>query len=156
MAQHYPQDSNVQNQEWSKGLCSCGPCDTCLLGTFLPCILLGRTSYRMQNPSTQAVRSFNNDCMIFCAIQCVTGCGWVYTTMKRGEVRQQFGIQGSIMRDCCTSYWCGCCALIQLEEEVKARHSQVPITQGYKSQTDGMQMPEGGSPSQPATSGLSR
>jgi hypothetical protein len=28
----------TRNHEWSNSLCSCGPCDICLLGTFLPCV----------------------------------------------------------------------------------------------------------------------
>ncbi|KAK7430279.1 hypothetical protein QQZ08_003254 [Neonectria magnoliae] len=141
MALQYSTGPNVQNQEWSNGLCSCGPCDTCLLGTFLPCILLGKTADRMRDPTMQTADNFNSDCMIFCGIQCVTGCGWIYAMMKRGEIRERFGIQGSGMNDCCASYWCGCCALIQQEKEVKARLAQGPITQGYQSQEKGMHVP---------------
>lgn len=61
--------------------------------------------------------------------------------MKRGEIRERFGIQGSGMGDCCVSYWCLCCALIQQDNEVKARLSQGPITQGYQAQKEGMHMP---------------
>ncbi|KAH7155485.1 PLAC8 family-domain-containing protein [Dactylonectria estremocensis] len=139
MAQQYA--PNVQNQEWSNGLCSCGPCETCLLGTFLPCMLLGQTADRMRDPTMQTADNFNSDCMIFCGIQCVTGCGWIYAMMKRGEIRERYGIAGSGMNDCCASYWCGCCALIQQDKEVKARSAQGPVTQGYQSQKEGMHMP---------------
>ncbi|KAF9774921.1 hypothetical protein IL306_007009, partial [Fusarium sp. DS 682] len=64
-----------------------------------------------------------------------------YSMMKRGEIRQRFGIKGSGMNDCCVSYWCLCCALIQQDNEVKSRLSQGPITQGYQAQKEGMHMP---------------
>ncbi|KAM0365532.1 hypothetical protein ACHAO7_007204 [Fusarium culmorum] len=61
--------------------------------------------------------------------------------MKRGEIRERFGIKGSGMSDCCVSYWCLCCALIQQDNEVKARLSHGPIMQGYQAQKEGMHMP---------------
>ncbi|RSM18875.1 hypothetical protein BHE90_004338 [Fusarium euwallaceae] len=141
MAQQYSQGPNVQNQEWQSNLCNCSPCDSCLLGTFCPCILLGKTADRMRDPTMQTADTCNSDCLIFTAINCVTGCGWIYSMMKRGEIRDRFGIQGSGMGDCCVSYWCLCCALIQQDNEVKARLSQGPITQGYQAQKEGMHMP---------------
>ncbi|EEU48783.1 hypothetical protein Neosp_011420 [[Neocosmospora] mangrovei] len=141
MAQQYSQGPNVQNQEWQSNLCNCSPCDSCLLGTFCPCILLGKTADRMRDPTMQTADTCNSDALIFCAINCVTGCGWIYSMMKRGEIRERFGIQGSGMGDCCVSYWCLCCALIQQDNEVKARLSQGPITQGYQAQKEGMHMP---------------
>ncbi|KAF4472303.1 plac8 family [Fusarium albosuccineum] len=71
-----------------------------------------------------------------------------YSMMKRGEIRERFGIQGSGMGDCCVSYWCLCCALIQQDNEVKARLSQGPITQGYQPQKEGMHMPNSPAPQQ--------
>ncbi|KAI1064688.1 hypothetical protein LB507_000141 [Fusarium sp. FIESC RH6] len=141
MAQQYSQGPNVQNQEWQSNLCNCSPCDSCMLSTFCPCILLGKTADRMRDPTMQTADTCNSDTLIFCAIQCVTGCGWIYSMMKRGEIRERFGIKGSGMNDCCVSYWCLCCALIQQDNEVKARLSQGPITQGYQAQKEGMHMP---------------
>lgn len=39
--------------------------------------VLGQTSDRMRDPTMQTADNFNSDCMIFCGIQCVTGCGWM-------------------------------------------------------------------------------
>ncbi|KAH7113561.1 PLAC8 family-domain-containing protein, partial [Dactylonectria macrodidyma] len=135
------QGPDVPLEEWSNSLFSCGPCNTCLLSTFLPCTLLGRTSSRMRDPTMQAAESCNRDCWLFCCIQCVTGCGWIYAMMKRREIRERFQIKGSCMDDYCASYWCYCCALIQQDEEVKARHARGPITQGYQSVRERMEMP---------------
>ncbi|KAH6884982.1 PLAC8 family-domain-containing protein [Thelonectria olida] len=133
----------VQNKEWSNGLYSCRPCDSCCLATFLPCILLGKTADRIRDPTMETADTCNTDCMIFCGIQSLTGCGWIYAMMKRSEIRKRFGINGSGTNDCCASYWCSCCTLIQQDNEVKARLAQGPITQGYNTKQEGMHMPPG-------------
>lgn len=67
--------------------------------------------------------------------------------LKRGEIRERYGIEGTGTKDCCVSYWCPCCALIQQDNEVKARAAAAaPITQGYQQQTDGMHVPQQMSP----------
>ena len=67
--------------------------------------------------------------------------------MKRSEIREKFGIEGDGMGDCCATYWCACCALIQQDKEVEARmppgHASAQAqAQGYQAQ-QGMQMPQG-------------
>jgi hypothetical protein len=64
--------------------------------------------------------------------------------IKRTEIREKYGIKGDGTGDCCTTYWCACCALIQQEKEVQARAAPGPITQGYHAPTgkDGMHMPQ--------------
>ncbi|KAL1859840.1 hypothetical protein VTK73DRAFT_7430 [Phialemonium thermophilum] len=133
---------NAATQEWQNSLMDCGPADTCLLGCCLPCVLLGKTSERLRDPSLQSYEPFNSDCMIMCAIS-YFGCGWIYAMVKRGEIRERFGIQGGGTGDCCTAYWCGCCALIQHEKEVEARTRLVaPHTQQYQPPKEGMVMPQ--------------
>ncbi len=34
----YAQGQNVHSQQWNQSLFDCSPCDSCLLGTFLPCV----------------------------------------------------------------------------------------------------------------------
>ncbi|KAK4222267.1 cell number regulator 11 [Podospora fimiseda] len=133
----------TQTQEWSNGLCDCGPCDLCMLGCCCPCILVGKSATRMKDPSMQSYDTFNGECMIFTGINCATGCGWIYAMIKRQEIREAFGIKGSGASDCCTSYWCLCCALIQQEKEVQARMTSNVVTQGYQAPTgkQGMHMP---------------
>ncbi|KAK3933600.1 PLAC8 family-domain-containing protein [Diplogelasinospora grovesii] len=132
--QQYSQGANVSNQQWSADLCDCSPCESCMLSYWCPCILLGKTSDRLRDPTMQSADTCNGDCMIFCAIQAITGCGWIHVMLKRGEIRQRFGIQGSGFNDCCTTYWCPCCSLIQQDNEVKARTASGPIVQGYQPQ----------------------
>ena len=61
--------------------------------------------------------------------------------MKRTEIRERFGIAGSGTSDCCVTYWCPCCALIQQDNEVKTRTQHMVNTQGYQAQA-GMVMPQ--------------
>ncbi|CVL06408.1 related to DUF614 domain protein [Fusarium mangiferae] len=130
-----------QSQDWQNGLSGCcSPLDSCLLSTCLPCIIFGRTSQRLDNPSGP-IESINSDCAIFCAIQSFTGCGWIYNMMKRREIREKYGIEGSGMGDCCTSFWCLCCALVQQDKEVKVRTVPAYDAQGYQPVADGMKMP---------------
>ncbi|CAK7206808.1 hypothetical protein SEUCBS139899_009614 [Sporothrix eucalyptigena] len=129
------------SSEWNASLMDCSPCDSCCLGTFLPCVLLGKTSDRMRDPTMQTADSMNSDCMVFTAIHCLTGCGWIYVMMKRGEIRERFSIVGSGTGDCCASYWCPCCSLIQQDNEVKIRTAHMVNNQGYQAQP-GMVMPQ--------------
>ena len=64
--------------------------------------------------------------------------------IKRGEIRERFGIKGDGMGDCCSAYWCACCAVIQQEKEVQARLApgSAPVMQPYQGgPKEGMQMP---------------
>ncbi|OLN92816.1 Cell number regulator 11 [Colletotrichum chlorophyti] len=140
--QEHAHPASAQTQEWQNDLCNCGPCDTCIVGTCLPCLLLGKTSERMRDPTMQTYEAINTDCLLMCGISWFTGCGWIYAMMKRGEIRERFGIKGSGTSDCCVSYWCGCCALIQQDKEVQARLSTGPVIQGYQPQKEGMHMPQ--------------
>ncbi|KAI1180711.1 PLAC8 family-domain-containing protein [Nemania sp. FL0916] len=146
-AQHAPMATSQQphqhlekdQSEWQTGICHCGPCTSCLLAWCVPCILLGQTSERQRDPSLQSADLLNSDCLIHGALTCC-GCGWIYQMLKRGEIRERYGVKGSGCGDCCVSFWCSCCALIQQDNEVKIRQQAQPITQGYQAQA-GMHMP---------------
>ncbi|KAI1155204.1 PLAC8 family-domain-containing protein [Nemania diffusa] len=146
-ANHQPHEHHLEKDqnEWQTGICSCGPCTSCLLAWCLPCILLGQTSERIRDPSMQSADMLNSDCLIYGAITSFTGCGWIYAMVKRGEIRERYGIKGNGCDDCCVSFWCTCSALIQQDNEVKIRQKSQPNMQGYQVQ-HGMQMP----PPQPA------
>ncbi|KAM0287040.1 hypothetical protein ACHAQH_000725 [Verticillium albo-atrum] len=136
----YTEGTNVREQKWQNNLCNCSPCGSCLLGTFLPCMLLGKTSERMRDATLRTYEAFNTDCLLMCGITYFTGCGWIYAMIKRGEIRERFNIKGSGCGDCCTTYWCPCCALIQQDKEVQQRLASGPIVEGYQGNHDGMNM----------------
>ncbi|OAQ66930.1 protein family Cys-rich [Pochonia chlamydosporia 170] len=132
-----------RGSDWQIGLFDCfSDMEACLIAYFLPCMLHGKTMDRMRDPSLQSHDPLNNECMIWGGIQCFTCCGWLYNMVKRTEIREKYGIQGSGGSDCCTSYCCLCCALVQQDREVALRAGHyAPVTQGYQAQTHGMQMP---------------
>ena len=51
---------------------------------------------------------------------------------KRTEIRDKFGIKGSRTSDCCASYWCPCCSLVQQDNEVKTRLGYETLSEGYQ------------------------
>lgn len=51
---------------------------------------------------------------------------------RRTEIRDKFGIKGSRISDCCASYWCPCCSLVQQDNEVKARLGYETLREGYQ------------------------
>ncbi|KAH9513629.1 hypothetical protein Btru_041644 [Bulinus truncatus] len=51
-----------------------------------------------------------------CCVPCFVP-GWLVS--MRTKIRIQNNIEGSILRDCCVSYWCAGCAMCQLAREVK-------------------------------------
>jgi hypothetical protein len=62
--------------------------------------------------------------------------------LKRTEIRERYGIKGDGTADCCATYWCPCCAVIQHDKEVIARTSAGPVAQGYQPNKEGMVMPQ--------------
>ena len=55
--------------------------------------------------------------------------------VKRGDIRERYGIEGNGFDDCCVSFWCCCCALVQQDNEVRIRQRNAqPIDQDYYSQ----------------------
>ncbi|KAL0940231.1 PLAC8 family protein [Colletotrichum truncatum] len=128
-----------QQREWNNSLLDCSPCGTCMMSTFLPCIVLGKTSERMRDPKLTNYSPFNGDCVILSGLGLI-GFHWLYIMSKRIDIRKQFGIEGSQCGDCCAAYWCPCCSVIQQEKEVIDRTEYAPVTQGYESQKQGMHM----------------
>ncbi|KAH8896060.1 PLAC8-domain-containing protein [Thozetella sp. PMI_491] len=126
--------------DWQNGLCSCSPCGSCMLGTFLPCLLVGRTSSRLRNPADLSPESFNGDCLIHGALSMIAS-GWMYSMIKRTEIRQRFNIPGSACGDCCAAFWCQCCQVIQSDSEVNSRLISGPVCQGYDGQNEMMKVP---------------
>lgn len=130
-----------------------------LMGCCLPCITFGKTQARTRNPelsdfshcNTQVSdedyyrlntdlsvwQSFNSQCSLF-AFLALLGSQWIIQTVKRGETRERFGIEGSCCGDCCVSLCCSCCAVIQEEKEVELRTR--PEFTGYQ-MTSGMTYP---------------
>lgn len=104
-------------------------------------LVVGRTASRMRDPNDPSPESFNGDCAIH-GFLTLLASGWIYSMIKRGDIRERFNIPGSGCGDCCAAFWCQCCQVIQADNEVKQRLLVPgPIDQGYQAQTEGMKVP---------------
>ncbi|KAL6151778.1 hypothetical protein ACJQWK_10387 [Exserohilum turcicum] len=122
----HPNMESQTSHEWQNGLCSCSPePSTCLTGLFCPCILYGRTAYRLSQKSAKndptdmlGHSSTNNHCMVM-SLSC--GLWWLFPTLHRARIRRAYKITGScgddVLKGCC----CCCCVAVQNEREVKGR-----------------------------------
>lgn len=124
---HPNMDDNT-NREWKTGLCSCTPdISTCFTGLFCPCILNGRTAYRLSQKSRKSdptdmlgYSSTNGHCIAM-TLACGVGMGWVFPMLQRTRIRHVYKLQGScgddLLKGCC----CCCCVAVQNEREVRGR-----------------------------------
>ncbi|KAF2681749.1 PLAC8-domain-containing protein [Lentithecium fluviatile CBS 122367] len=111
---------------WKHSLCTCTPdISTCLTGLFCPCILYGRTSYRLSQKSSKndptdllSHKTPNGHCMIM-AVSC--GFWWLFPMVQRTRLRHMYKLEGSVLGDCVKSVCCCCCVAVQNEREIKTR-----------------------------------
>jgi Cys-rich protein (TIGR01571 family) len=124
----HPNMDDVTSHSWKNSLCSCsGDMSTCLTGLFCPCILSGRTAYRLSQKSKKAdptdmlgYSSMNGHCLAM-ALTCGVGLGWLFPMLQRMRIRHAYKLQGGcgddLLKGCC----CCCCVAVQNEREVRGR-----------------------------------
>ncbi|KAI0064860.1 PLAC8-domain-containing protein [Artomyces pyxidatus] len=112
-------------RDWSFGLFSCfEDCGTCCMSWWCPCIVYGKNRQRLSHLQAQGVphpdggETINSDCLVSCLVGSV-GCGWVLNMGARSDIRQRYHIEGSGVGDCCSSYWCLPCDLVQEHREIQ-------------------------------------
>ncbi|KAJ6047561.1 PLAC8 family-domain-containing protein [Penicillium canescens] len=105
----------------------------------LPCLTFGKTQARVKNPTLSNFSYCNSDCGLFTCLGFVWS-HWILQTIRRSELRQQFGIKGNCCGDCCAVFWCSCCAIIQEEKEAELRTR--PAAQAAYQPTSGMVYPQ--------------
>lgn len=127
---HYPGQApdpiqQIKGGTWKHGLCDCGDISTCCTGLFCPCILYGRTQYRLSQKSERkdptnmlGYETLNGSCAVF-ALLC--GCNFILAAIQHTRVRKSYQIPGSIGNDCVRGLCCSCCTLAQDEKEMKYR-----------------------------------
>ncbi|KAF2468881.1 PLAC8-domain-containing protein [Lindgomyces ingoldianus] len=114
------------SHEWKHSLCECsGDISTCLTGIFCPCILYGRTSYRLSQKSDKkdptdmlGYKSTNGHCILM-GVAC--GLQWLFPMIHRTKIRHLYKLSGSCAGDFARSCCCCCCVAIQNEREVRGR-----------------------------------
>ncbi|KAB8077747.1 DUF614 domain protein [Aspergillus leporis] len=118
----------VKGGTWSHSLCECSNIWTCCLGLFCPCVLYGKTQYRLsrisrtEDPTNMlGYEPCNASCT---AMALLCGCQWLMATVQQTRTRKAYGIQGDIASDCVRATCCTCCTLIQDETEIKKREEE--------------------------------
>ncbi|KAF1958064.1 PLAC8-domain-containing protein, partial [Byssothecium circinans] len=113
-------------QSWKTSLCSCTPdISTCLTGLACPCILYGRTSYRLsqktakQDPTDLLSHEATNGHCAIMALSC--GLWWLFPMLQRTRIRHMYKLEGGLLGDCVKAACCCCCVAVQNEREVKSR-----------------------------------
>ena len=95
---------------FSQDLCGCfGNLSVCIITYFVPCYTQGKIAEKV-----------GESCCLHCIFFLIPILNIVCATMVRGRVRQQKGIGGGVVGDCCTIWFCGLCALCQEAVEVDA------------------------------------
>ncbi|EDU49042.1 PLAC8 multi-domain protein [Pyrenophora tritici-repentis] len=122
----HPNMESEKSHEWKNSLCACSPeFSTCLTGLFCPCILYGRTSYRLSQKSAKkdptdmlGYSSTNGHCAVM-GLSC--GLWWLFPMLQRTRIRRAYKLEGSFGDDLLKGCCCCCCVTVQNEREVKTR-----------------------------------
>lgn len=140
--------------KWKHGLCEI---DTlCCTGIFCPCIVYGKTQYRLSRKAQKqeptdllGYDSCNSSCGIMavaCGLQCVYQCeigskrsltvAGVLAALQRNRIRRLYKLNGDLGSDCVKAICCCCCVIMQDEREVCDREELIrrhagPATGAY-------------------------
>ena len=139
--------NSSMDPHWKNGLCE--PDVICCLGLVCPCMVYGKTMYRLtrkaqkQDPTDLlGYESCNGSCglmAVACGFQCmrapfflhlphssiidcVTG---ILAAIHRTRIRKLYHIEGSFGTDCTNAICCCCCVIMQNEREVRDREEMI-------------------------------
>ncbi|GAA6017377.1 hypothetical protein JCM10207_005614 [Rhodosporidiobolus poonsookiae] len=114
-------------REWSTGLCACGDdvggfCLSC----WCPCISFGQYKQRLDALKNEGralpkeqVETCGQPGLLFLAINCIAGAGWILDFMARDEIRKRYRIGGGACGDCLKTCCCLPCAQRQHHRELR-------------------------------------
>ncbi|TKA74725.1 hypothetical protein B0A55_04041 [Friedmanniomyces simplex] len=129
-------DQHTHEEEWRNGICShiCGgDFNVCMASWCCNCFMYGRVDQRLEKFPDMNKDNFS----LFssgCAIMCISNylhLMWLPVWLKRQELRRAFGIKGNGCTDCLASYFCHCCAIAQMEMELKDRAAKATTGLGF-------------------------
>ncbi len=123
---------------WKSGLCE--PDTVCCLGIICPCMVYGKTMYRLsrraqkQDPTDMlGYESCNGSCALM-----FFACGFqsLLAAIQRARIRKLYHLEGSFGTDCLKACCCCCCVVMQDEREVRDREELIrrhagPATGAY-------------------------
>lgn len=134
-----PSPQTIRGGSWQHGLCSCAEPSICLTSLFCPCIIYGRTQYRLtlrgekKDPTNMlGYTSINGSCIAF-GVLC--GINGFLAAIQHTRVRKAYNMNseaGNVAGDCLTGLCCCCCVVAQDEKEVRFREEQARKAGGLK------------------------
>lgn len=62
--------------------------------------------------------------VLYLVVHCLTGFGFIFDFMARGDIRQRYGIKGGALGDCCTACCCMPCTQRQHHRELAVEEEQ--------------------------------
>lgn len=100
--------TDKMSSDWSNGLCSClNDIPLCLTTYCAPCYTFGKTAEAM-----------GDDCLMCGVVTFVPLVNLWFFSQIRGKIREQKGIEGSLVSDLLLSCCCTLCTLVQNAQEV--------------------------------------
>ncbi len=133
-------NQHIKGGTWKYGLCDCGDIGVCCTGVWCPCIIYGKTQYRLSQRSERkdptnmlGYSMFNGSCAAF-AVLC--GCNLILAAIQHSRLRKAYDIPGGVGTDFVRACGCCCCTLSQDEKEIKFRETQA---RGLSTSTPSMQ-----------------
>ncbi|KIV93520.1 hypothetical protein PV10_04730 [Exophiala mesophila] len=134
-----PSPQVIRGGTWQHGLGSCAEPTTCLTGLFCPCIVYGRTQYRLglrqdkKDPTNMlGYTAVNGSCIAF-GLLC--GINGILAAIQHSRVRRTYNMSteaGNVAGDCLKGICCCCCVVAQDEKEVAYREGQARKASGLK------------------------
>jgi Cys-rich protein (TIGR01571 family) len=107
----------------------CGVNSACCLSLVCPCIVYGKTQYRITQKTNKrdgsdllGYEATNSSCALMFAAFCFSG---FLAAIQRTRVRKLYRIEGSVGDDCFKGCCCCCCTLAQDENEMQVREERL-------------------------------
>lgn len=127
---------SVTGGTWTHDLCSCADPTTCMTAIFCPCIVYGKTQYRLTQRSDKrdptnmlGYTAVNGSCAAF-ALLC--GINGILAAIQHTRIRKTYSMDsqaGNVVSDCLKGCCCCCCTVAQDEKEVKRREDAAKGTE---------------------------
>jgi len=131
-ALNYPIGSDGK-RNWSYGLFDCPPapaCSLCCIAALCPCVVYSSNRQRLRSlhyqgaPLAAGAEKPDEHFCIYCGLA-IAGHGWVLRVPQREEVREHYGIRGSLVGDCLVAWCCNPCSLTQERREIELEEGYV-------------------------------
>ncbi|KAK4038045.1 hypothetical protein C8A01DRAFT_17817 [Parachaetomium inaequale] len=135
MDQHnHAEDEQSFTGEWQTSLVRWSPCGTLWKALCCPCVIYRETAQRLRDPTVPAEKR-GSDCVEFGRDFCI-GTYAISLKDHRAQIRRRYRIRGSSNNDCLVACCCYACAVMQHDDELKARLAAegVVVRDGYKAE----------------------